>query len=99
MTTYSQKSPYYSTELTKGYLDVANFRNLPNQPDDIEFELTSKYENRPDLLAYDLYDDSDYWWVFAVRNKDTIKDPIYDMVPGVKIFLPKLSVIKASLGI
>jgi hypothetical protein len=39
------------------------------------------------------------WWVFSVRNPDTIKDPILDMLPGVKIYLPKISVIKKALGI
>jgi hypothetical protein len=75
------------------------FRDIPAETDDILFEVTSTYENRPDLLAYDLYSDVNLWWVFAVRNKSTIKDPTFDLVAGVKIYLPKLSSIKKSLGI
>lgn len=99
MASYSENSPYYSTGVRADYLDVITFRNLPNQVDDIEYEIDAKYEFRPDLLAYDVYGNSNFWWVFAVRNKDIIRDPIFDMVPGTRIFLPKQSTIKSQLGI
>lgn len=99
MAYYTSASPYYNTELNAGYLDVLNVRSIPSLKDDLEFEITTKYENRPDLLAYDLYNDEKLWWVFASRNKDVIKDPIFDMKPGTLIFLPKLSNIKSALGI
>jgi hypothetical protein len=95
---YSKLSPYYSTQITGSYLDIVNLRNIPNQTDDVQYTLTSQYEFRPDLLAYDLYGDSNLWWVFSVRNKDLIKDPIYDMFAGQIIYLPKLSTLKNSLG-
>lgn len=82
-----------------GYLDVIDFRDIPLQVDDILFEVTKTYEHRPDLLAYDLYQNVNLWWVFAVRNKTVIKDPIFDMVAGTKIFLPKYSTLKVALGI
>jgi hypothetical protein len=96
---YSKNSPYFSTDFNGSYLDVITFRNLPIQQDDVWFEITSQYEFRPDLLAYDLYQDPTLWWVFAVRNKDTIKDPIYDMYAGQAIYLPKMSTLKKYLGI
>jgi hypothetical protein len=96
---YSKTSPYYKTQVVNGYLDVMEFRDLPVQRDDILFEVTATYENRPDLLAHDLYKDSSLWWVFAVRNKKIIKDPVYDLVAGVKIYLPKMSTLKSVLGI
>jgi len=99
MISYSKTSPYYATNSSNGYLDVMTFRDIPVETDDILFEVTSTYENRPDLLAYDLYSDVNLWWVFAVRNKSIIKDPTFDLVAGVKIYLPKLSSIKKSLGI
>jgi len=95
---YSKLSPYYSTQITGSYLDIINIRNIPNQTDDVQYTLTSQYEFRPDLLAYDLYGDSNLWWVFSVRNKDLVKDPIYDMFAGQVIYLPKLSTLKTSLG-
>lgn len=99
MTIYSQTSPYFKTVLQPNYLDIMEFRNLPNQVDDILYEVDAKYNNRPDLLAFDVYGDSNLWWVFAVRNKDIIRDPIYDLVAGAQIFLPKLSTIKSEFGI
>lgn len=98
-TNYNKLSPYYTTTDADGYLDVINFRDIPSETDDILFEITKNYEIRPDLLAYDLYGDVNLWWVFAVRNKTIIKDPVFDMVTGIKIYLPKLSTIKTSLGI
>lgn len=96
---YSNTSPYYKTPIVYGYLDVIEFRDLPNEKDDILFEVTNTYENRPDLLAYDLYKNSNLWWVFSVRNKRIIKDPVYDLKAGVKIYLPKMSTLKSVLGL
>jgi hypothetical protein len=95
---YNKTSPYYNTPITNGYLDVMEFRNLPSERDDILFEVTATYENRPDLLAHDIYKDSRLWWVFAIRNKTIIKDPVYDLKAGVKIYLPKMSTLKSVLG-
>ena len=98
-TTYNQTSPYYSTSNSNGYLDVISFRDITAQTDDVLFEVTSNYQNRPDLLAYDLYGDVNLWWVFAVRNKSIIKDPTFDLVAGVKIYLPTIENIKSSIGL
>jgi hypothetical protein len=98
MSVYHNFSPYYATPIVNDYLDVLEFRDIPTFSDDILFELTSTYQFRPDLLAYDLYKEQKLWWVFSVRNKDTIRDPIFDMVAGVKIYLPKLSTIKQVLS-
>jgi hypothetical protein len=98
MTTYAKTSPYYNTSITNNYLDVINFRDIPIYRDDLLFQLTATYEHRPDLLAYDLYKDARLWWVFSVRNKSIIKDPVFDLVAGVKIYLPKASTLKQVLG-
>lgn len=99
MAAYSKTSPYYTT-LEKGqYLDILNQRAVPLNTDDVQWTVTSQYENRPDLLAHDLYGDVNLWWVFAVRNKDVIKDPIYDMSPGTVIYIPKKATLFKSLGI
>ena len=99
MSNYSKTSPYFTTQISNGYLDTMAFRDVPNERDDILFEVTSTYENRPDLLAYDLYQDARLWWVFSMRNKRLLKDPVYDLKAGVKIYLPKLSTLKRSLGL
>jgi hypothetical protein len=99
MINYSNTSPYYTTLDTGSHLDILNFRDIPAELDDIPFVVTQQYNNRPDLLAYDLYNDARLWWVFAVRNKNVIKDPVFDMVAGQRIFLPKLSTINSALGL
>jgi len=96
---YSKTRPYFTTIVTGSYLDLLSLRDIPSQSDDILFTVTQQYSNRPDLLAYDLYSDANLWWVFAVRNKSIIKDPVFDMIPGQKIYLPKLSTINSVLGL
>lgn len=96
---YSRYSPYYSTDQSNGYLDLWSARSIPFQTDDMFVEVQSKYHQRPDLLSYDLYDTVNLWWVFAVRNPETIKDPIFDLVSGSRIYLPKITTIKTALGI
>lgn len=95
---YNKLSPYSNTSMNRGYLEILNFIDIPAETDDIQFSITSLYMHRPDLLAYDIYGDSQLWWVFAVRNKDVIKDPVYDFVPGQNIYLPKLETIKNAIG-
>ena len=98
MATYSAKSPYYVTKKTDGYLDFMENRKIPKYSDDKQFQITQTYQYRPDLLAQDLYDDSELWWVFAQRNPNSIVDPIYDFKVGTRIYLPKLSTLKQVLG-
>jgi hypothetical protein len=95
---YTKLSPYYTTPISGSYLDIANFRQISGETNDVQFTVTSQYEFRPDLLAYDLYGDVNLWWVFSVRNKDIVKDPIYDLFAGQIIYLPKLSTLKNTLG-
>jgi hypothetical protein len=99
MSEYSKTSPYYTTELVNGFLGVWNARDIPPESDDILFEVTEKYQNRPDLLAYDLYSDVKLWWVFAVRNPSVLRDPVFDLIAGKQIYLPKITTIKTALGI
>jgi len=95
---YSRNSPYFLTQFHGEFLDVATFPVIPAEIDDVVFTINKTYEFRPDLLAFDLYDDAGLWWVFALRNPNSIEDPIFDMRIGRRIFLPKktsvLSVIR-----
>jgi hypothetical protein len=96
---YNKTSPYYKSEQTNGYLDVMTWRTVPAENDDLLFTVTKSYEHRPDLLAYDLYKDVGLWWVFSERNPAVLKDPVFDLEAGVKIYLPKLSSMKRVLGL
>ena len=95
---YSKTSPYYKTNINADFMDVWSPRTLPRLPDDVVFRINATYRHRPDLLAHDLYGDASYWWVFAVRNPDVIKDPVFDFIPGVRIYLPKKETITSTLG-
>jgi hypothetical protein len=99
MATYSNTSPWYTTNVTKTHLDILNIRPVSAENDDFLYEIEPQYRYRPDLLAFDLYGDASLWWVFTQRNLDTIQDPIFDFVPGTKIFLPKNSSLRSVLGI
>ena len=98
VTQYSKYSPYAKTSLYGNFLDIADLPTIPKVPDDILFTVNKTYQYRPDLLAFDLYGDSTLWWVFAMRNPNTIKDPIFDMKSGRAIYLPKKETIAGLLG-
>lgn len=94
---YNKNSLYSKTGAVNNFLDVANFPQIPKLADDVIMTVNKTYQFRPDLLAFDLYGDSDLWWVFAIRNPNTIKDPIFDMRSGVKIYIPKKTTITGSI--
>jgi|TARA_B110000977_G_scaffold140418_1_gene178284 hypothetical protein len=84
---------------SKGYLDILSPRPVPANKTDILFQITTQYTYRPDLLAHITYGRKDLWWVFAQRNLDVLKDPIFDFVAGTKIYLPDPRALRTSLGI
>lgn len=97
---YPATSPYNTTGIVNGkFLDVMINRPIPMLGSDRYWEITQVYENRPDLLAYDLYGDSRLWWVFAQRNPNRLKDPYFDFVTGVGIYLPKSENLTQWLGL
>lgn len=100
MARYASTSPWSETRITNlGALDILTIRAVPAESDDARYTLETQYTYRPDLLAYDVYGTPKLWWVFAQRNIDIIKDPVYDMVAGTTIFLPKADTLKSLLGI
>jgi len=100
-TIYPSTSPYYNTNIVDAkYLDVLINRSIPRLSSDVQITLIKTYEYRPDLLAYDLYNDSRLWWVFAARNPNKLgQDPIFNFVTGINIYVPKLDTLKQVLGI
>ena len=97
---YPSTSPYYNTGIVNnGFLDVMINRYIPMVASDKYWQITPVYEFRPDMLAYDLYTDPKLWWVFAQRNPNRLKDPYFDFVTGLGIYLPKLDLLKQVLGI
>jgi len=99
MASYKETSPWFDTRIKQNqFLDILEIRPVPAENDDIVYEIEPQYTYRPDLLAYDLYGDHRFWWVFAQRNMNVLKDPVYDFVAGTEIYLPKQRNISAELG-
>lgn len=100
MAIYDKTSPYSQTKVSKGgYLDILKIKPVPSEDNDYLYTIEPQYIYRPDLLAYDLYGTPKLWWVFAQRNMDILKDPVFDFVPGTKIYLPKNSAVQKQLGL
>jgi len=100
MASYTSTSPWHKTNIVRGqYLDVLTIRPVPAESDDVLYTIEVQYTHRPDLLAYDMYGDKNLWWVFAQRNMNIIKDPIYDIEAGVEIYVPKGEKLQRVLGI
>jgi hypothetical protein len=98
MANYSSTSAYFNTGYSQFFLDVMSNRPVPKAPDDQEMEINVTYRYRPDLLAYDLYGTPELWWVFYQRNPNTLTKPPLDFETGTRIFLPKLSTLRSTLG-
>lgn len=95
MAKYSSQSFITRTGLIdKTFLDINNLPRVPKSIYDEDYIITQEFNQRPDLLSYKLYETSRLWWVFAMRNLDTIKDPIRDFKAGTKIKLPANESIK-----
>jgi hypothetical protein len=100
MAKYGADTPWHITKTRNSqYLDILSIRPVPKQSDDILYKIEVQYTHRPDLLAYDLYGNKNLWWVFAQRNMDVIKDPIYDFEEGTEIYLPKGPQLRKLLGL
>jgi alpha-L-fucosidase len=97
---YSKASPYFkTTSFGNKYLDVMVHRAIDKQVDDVSYTIDRIYQNRPDLLAFDLYGDSALWWVFRSRNPNVLDDPIFDFKAGVTIMIPKKTTLVSNLGL
>ena len=98
-TNYSVTSPYYGNPLWGQFLDMWPGKNIMPAVTDALFQINSTYNLRPDLLAYDMYQDSGLWWVFAVRNPDVIQDPLMDFKAGAYIYVPTRTTVNTALGL
>ena len=98
MANYDSTSPYYLTGYSQFYLDVMVNRPIPRESDDQVIVINQTYQYRPDLLAYDLYNNAGLWWVFYQRNPNTLTRPPLDFATGTRIFLPKISTLRSALG-
>lgn len=85
---------YANTNVKDFYLDIANLPTAESllqgkQPEFIT--VAPKFQYRLDLLSYDLYETSVYWWVILLLNRNQLKDPIRDLRAGMvlRVLSPK----------
>ncbi len=89
--TYRPDSNYRNTKIVNNkYLDT--YENVITNKADVVTKtiiVKPKYEQRPDVLANDLYRNPKLWWVFAEFNQDTLIDPILDLKSGMELIVPE----------
>ena len=95
---YPSSSPYAATPQSSWFIGNYAHRKIAPEGGDRVITISAKYQNRPDLLAYDLYGNPGYWWVFCARNPNVIRDSIWDFEVGKMIIVPSQNHLKASLG-
>lgn len=96
---YPRTSPYAATGQTSWYLSNYKHQRIPRDSRDTLILLEARHQYRPDILSQELYDTPALWWVFMVRNMNSIRDPINDFVAGKSIFVPAHSHLKTVLGL
>ena len=95
---YGGDSFYANTKTVDFYLGVWNDDINLSTIGDTTVEIHSKYNLRPDLMAFDMYGSPNYWWVFALKNKDKLIDPVEDFKTGLKITIPSKNGIRSLIG-
>ena len=98
MANYDRTSAYYLTPYSQFFLDVWTNRPFPRESDDQTLVITQTYQYRPDMLAFDLYDNATLWWVFYQRNPNTLTKPPLDFKIGTLIYIPKITTLRNALG-
>lgn len=88
VTVYKRTSHLRQTPIRNGYTELYVPPIVPDFSQAKEFTITQKYVQRPDLLAHELYGESDFWWVFPLYNKNLIVDPINDFTLNKTILVP-----------
>ena len=98
MAQYGSTTAYFNTGYQQFYLDIMVNRAIPKEADDQIFTIVETYQYRPDMLALDLYNQPQLWWVFYQRNPNTLTAPPWDFMAGKQIYLPKISTLRNTLG-
>lgn len=98
---YSQSSLYYNTAIdSQGRLGIWVPRAVAASTTDQLVTIDQKYNQRPDLMAHDIYGDARLWWIFAQRNPNALaRDPLGNFTTGLSIYVPDPNNLRSLLGI
>jgi hypothetical protein len=89
-------NPWKRTQIIGRFLQHYNHIKFPPDPSDKVVRVEERHKGRIDLLSYDLYGREDYWWIIVNMNLDSIKDPIFDIRPGLLLRVPTLERIQKT---
>lgn len=79
---------YNNTPIKDFYLDLAKFptaAQLIGNKKTQTIVVEPRFEFRPDLLSYNLYGNSSYWWTIVLINRNQLIDPIRDLRAGMML--------------
>tara|TARA_B100000965_G_scaffold238990_1_gene200343 strand:+ start:2223 stop:2525 length:303 start_codon:yes stop_codon:yes gene_type:complete len=85
---YRNDSHLANTRVNSKFTELYEPGNEFFTADTTEHEIESKHNQRPDLLAFELYGNQRLWWLFMHFNPNIIKDPIMDFTAGKTIIVP-----------
>lgn len=88
-------SRYEKTPIREFYRDIWVPIAVPANANDYAYEIPPDFDERPDLLSFELYGTPDLWWIFALRNMDELVDPIGDFKPGLTIMIPSTNTLES----
>lgn len=79
---------YKNTPIKEFYLDIWVPITIAENANDYAYVIPPRFDERPDLLSYELFGTPNLWWIFAIRNMDELVDPIGDFKSGLEITIP-----------
>jgi len=80
--------------LLKQFMGINNLPSIRPSAADEEYLIDTAYDQRPDLLAHNIYGEPRLWWVFFLRNPDSLRDPLRDFSAGKTIILPSQQAVR-----
>lgn len=98
MVQFKRKSPYFETPIGSRFIGHYVHREIPSDDTDYDLTVGVKYNERPGLLAYDLFGTRDLFWVFIAMNRDRMTDPIFSLQSGMVITVPTRERLLALIG-
>lgn len=94
---YSRYSPYFNVKQT-WYLDTMILKTMRPADDDEIYQIPTKFHHQPWRLAKEKYGNERLYYIFAVLNKDILKDPVYNFNAGITIRIPSVNRVQKYIG-
>lgn len=83
------------TRDNKNFLVLRRPLELTEDSSDVFITVTQEYEKRPDLVSWNAYGTSDYWWVIYEFN--SIRDPLFQLKAGQILRIPAIERVLAAI--